>query len=153
MKFHLLIKTSIIILSMLLTGSSLFAQKDAAGKHIIFQEEFNDNHNNWDLISNKNEDCHIESGQYFVSAKGHAYGVGISIAIDTKKDFEIETSIRIVEGAEKYRDYYSMFFWGRENMDSYYFSFAKDQFAAVEVCSGKNQRSCTPMPGSYKKAI
>ena len=44
-----------------------------------------------------------------------------------------------------------MLFWGREAMRSYYLTFAKDGFASVEVCSNKNQSSCSVMNGSFQQ--
>lgn len=36
-------------------------------------------------------------------------------------------------------------------MNGYYFTFAKDGFASVEVCNSKNQRDCNVKPGSLQK--
>ena len=46
-----------------------------------------------------------------------------------------------------------MLFWGREGMDSYYFTFAKDGFASVQTCDGKNQSDCITKEGSLKKVM
>ena len=46
-----------------------------------------------------------------------------------------------------------MLFWGREAMSGYFFTFAKDGFASVELCDGKNQRDCITKNGSLQKAI
>lgn len=46
-----------------------------------------------------------------------------------------------------------MLFWGREGMDSYYFTFAKDGFVSVERCDGKNQRDCIVNSGSFQRTL
>ena len=46
-----------------------------------------------------------------------------------------------------------MLFWGREAMNGYYFTFAKDGFASVQVCDGKNQSDCNTKAGSLQKTM
>mgnify|MGYP006155205937 CR=1 FL=1 len=89
---------------------------------------------------------------YYLTALGHAYGEAQDIKIDTRKNFEIETRVKIVSGKTEHKDYYSMLFWGRAAMVGYYFTFAKDGFASIEMCSGKNQNSCTVKQGSLQEA-
>ena len=90
-------------------------------------------------------------GFYYLKSLGHAYGEAHEVKIDTRKDFQIETRIRILSGKPEHKNYYSMLFWGREAMIGYYFTFAKDGFASVEICDGKNQSSCTVKAGSFQK--
>jgi len=118
---------------------------------VIFFEDFDDNKNNWTVANNKHLSSKIEGGYYYLTAGGHAYGEGHEVKIDTRKDFEIETRIKIASGGTEHKNFYSMLFWGREGMDSYYFTFAKDGFASVQVCDGKNQRDCVTRNGSFKK--
>ena len=82
---------------------------------------------------------------------GHAYGEAQKVKIDTRKDFQIETRMKILSGNPEHKNYYSMLFWGREAMNGYYFTFAKDGFASVELCAGKNQSDCITRKGSLQK--
>ena len=136
----------------LFMGYELHAQSETNQSKIIFFDDFRDNKNNWTVIANKNESGRIEGGKYYLTATGHAYGEAQPIKIDTKKDFEIEARIKIDEGNPEHKDYYSMLFWGREGNDAYYFTFAKDGFASIEICSDKNQSSCAIQDESLKKS-
>ncbi|MEP6585022.1 MAG: hypothetical protein ABJA90_12185 [Ginsengibacter sp.] len=130
------------------------AQTDtSAPVKVIFFDDFNNNKNNWTVAGNKRESAKIDSGFYYLTATGHAYGETQEIKIDTRKDFEIETRIKILSGEADHKNYYNMLFWGREGMDGYYFTFAKDGFASVEICDGKNQSDCMTKNGSLQKAI
>jgi len=127
--------------------------QDTSTGRIIFFDDFNNNKNNWKVANNKDEISRIDSGFYYLTAVGHAYGEEQEVKIDTRKDFQIETRIKILRGNPDHKNYYSMLFWGREAMSSYYFTFAKDGFASVELCTSKNQRSCTIMNGSLQKTM
>ena len=133
--------------------SMAVTQMDTTSDRVIFFENFNDNKNHWTVADNKNANAKIDGGFYYLTALGHAYGDAQEVKIDTHKDFEIETRIKILSGNPDHKNYYSMLFWGREGMNSYYFTFAKDGFASVEVCDGKNQSSCSTKSGSLQKAI
>ena len=124
---------------------------DTLSPAVIFFEDFNNNKNNWTITDNKNQISRIDSGFYYLTAVGHAFGEGQEVKIDARKDFEIEARIKIVSGNSDHKNYYSMLFWGREAMNGYYFTFAKDGFASVELCSGKNQNDCTTKTGSLQK--
>lgn len=118
---------------------------------VIFFEDFDNNKNNWTVADNKKLSAKIEGGHYYLTAGGHAYGEAHELKIDSRKDFEIETRIKIISGGSEHKNYYSMLFWGREAMDGYYFTFSKDGFASVEVCHSKRQRDCTVKDGSLQK--
>ena len=137
----------------MLAPSMIKAQTDRPAPEVIFFDDFNNNKNNWTIADNKRARSRIESGFYYLTAKGHAYGATQEIKIDTHKDFEIETRIKIFRGNADHKNYYSMLFWGREAMNSYYFTFAKDGFASMEICDGKNQSDCITKSGSLQKAI
>lgn len=126
-------------------------QTDTSSPAVVFFEDFNNNKNNWTIADNKNARSGIDSGFYYLTAKGHAYGEAQEVKIDTRKDFEIEARIKIVSGNSEHKHYYSMLFWGRDAMNSYYFTFAKDGFASVEICDGKNQSDCLTKNGSLRK--
>lgn len=145
-------KKLIIILFILLL-SIVKAQTGQLTPDVIFFDDFNNNTNNWTIADNKRSRSGIDSGFYYLTAKGHAYGEAQEIKIDSHKDFEIETRIKIISGNAEHKNYYSMLFWGREAMNGYYFTFAKDGFASVEICDGKNQRDCITKSGSLQKAI
>lgn len=136
----------------MLAGSIVRAQTDTSAHTIIFFDDFNNNKNNWTIADNKHENSKIDSGFYYLTAVGHAYGETQEIKIDTRKDFEIETRIKISHGDAGHKNYYSMLFWGREGMNGYYFTFSKDGFASVEVCDGKNQSDCITRAGSLQKS-
>ena len=127
------------------------SKMDTLSPAVIFFEDFNNNKNNWTITDNKNQISRIDSGFYYLTAVGHAFGEGQEVKIDARKDFEIEARIKIVSGNSDHKNYYSMLFWGREAMNGYYFTFAKDGFASVELCSGKNQNDCTTKTGSLQK--
>lgn len=130
------------------------AQTDtAAAARVIFFDDFNNNNNKWTVADNKHESAKIDSGFYYFTANGHAYGEAQEIKIDTRKDFEIETRIKILSGEADHKNYYNMLFWGREAMEGAYFTFAKDGFVSVEICDGKNQSDCTTKNGSLQKAL
>ncbi len=129
------------------------AQRDTLAPGVIFFDDFNNNKNKWTVADNKYISSRIDSGFYYLTALRHAYGDAQEVKIDTHKDFEIETRIKILSGKADHKNYYSMLFWGREAMNSYYFTFAKDGFASVEFCDGKNQRDCITQHGSLQKAI
>ena len=128
-------------------------QQDTSTDRIVFFEEFNNNKNNWTVADNKDERSRIDNGFYYLTAVGHAYGEAQEVKIDTRKDFQIETRIKILSGNPNHKNYYSMLFWGREAMNSYYFTFSKDGFASVEFCDSKNQSSCLTMDGSLQKTM
>lgn len=133
--------------------SMVTAQIDTIAPGVIFFEDFNDNKNNWTIADNKKGKARIDGGIYYLTATGHAYGEGQQVRIDTRKDFEIEARVKIVSGNSEHKNFYSMLFWGREGMDSYYFTFAKDGFASVEICDGKNQHDCVVKNGSLQKTM
>lgn len=126
-------------------------QVDTSMAGIILFEDFNDNKNNWTIGDNKQTSSSISDGIYYLRSLGHAYGEATEVKIDSRKDFEIQTRIKILSGHADHRGYYSMLFWGREAMDGYYFTFSKDGFASVQICSGKNQRDCLVKKGSLQK--
>lgn len=128
-------------------------QADTSLPHIIFFEDFNNNKNNWTVADNKHVRSRIDNGFYYLTAVGHAYGEAQEIKIDTRKDFEIETRIKISSGNSEHKNHYSMLFWGRKAMNGYYFTFAKDGFASVEICNGKNQSDCIIQNGSLQKTM
>ena len=133
--------------------SIVAAQMDTSSPRVIFFEDFNNNKNNWTVADNKKVSSRIEGGFYYLTAAGHAYGEAQEVKIDTRKDFEIETRIKILSGNSEHKNYYSMLFWGREAMNGYYFTFAKDGFASVERCDGKNQSDCITKNRSLQKTM
>lgn len=126
-------------------------KKDTTAPNVIFFEDFNNNKRNWTIGDNKNESARIDSGFYYMTAVGHAYGEAQEVKINTRKDFEIETRIKILDGKPDHKNYYSMLFWGRDGMTGNYFTFAKDGFASVEQCDGKNQNDCITSSKSLQK--
>jgi hypothetical protein len=132
-------------------NTSIAPQKDTSLPNLVFFEDFNDNRHNWGIDKTKNISSKIDGGFYYLTANGHAYGEANEVKIDTRKDFEIETRIKIVSGNSEHKNYYSMLFWGREAMDGYFFSFAKDGFVSVQTCQGKNQKDCIIRNGSLQK--
>jgi hypothetical protein len=120
---------------------------------VIFYDDFDDNKNNWTVGKSKRATTGIDSGFYYLTSLGHAYGEEREVKIDTRKNFQIETRIKILSGNSEHKHYYSMLFWGREAMVGYYFTFAKDGFASIEVCDGKNQSSCRVKTGSFQKTV
>lgn len=144
-----------ILILFLFTSSACItkAQSEKPPTKVIFFDDFNDNINNWTIAENKHTSSKIENGFYYLTANGHAYGETKEIKINTQKDFEIETRIKILSSEANHKNYYSMIFWGREGMDSYYFTFAKDGFASVETCDGKNQSNCVIKNGSLQKSM
>jgi len=133
--------------------SMLAKEMDTSSSGIIFFEDFNNNKNNWTVADNKKESSRIDAGYYYLTAVGHAYGEGQEVKIDTHRDFEMETRIKIISGNSDHKNYYSMFFWGRGETSGYYFTFAKDSFATVELCDGKNQSDCMTKNGSLQKTM
>lgn len=134
------------------SGQTVAVNKtDTLSSNTIFFENFDDNKHNWTVGTNKEASAKMEGGFYYLTALGHAYGEAQDIKIDTRKDFQIETRVKIVSGKAEHKDYYSMLFWGRAAMVGYYFTFAKDGFASIEVCNSKNQNSCTVKPGSLQQ--
>jgi hypothetical protein len=127
-------------------------QKDSASSNIIYFEDFTNNKNNWTVASNRNVNARMDSGFYYLTATGHAWGEAQEVKINTRKNFEIETRIKIVSGNAEHKNYYSMIFWGRDGMNSNYFTFAGDGFASVEFCTSKNQNDCITNSGSLKKS-
>ncbi len=130
---------------------SVAEQQDTSIHSVVFFDDFTNNTNNWTVADNKNENSRIDSGFYYLTAVGHAYGEAQEVKIDTRKDFQIETRIKILSGNPEHKNYYSMLFWGRESMNSYYFTFSKDGFASIEVCDSKNQSGCTTVDHSLQK--
>ncbi len=124
---------------------------DTSSPEIILFEDFTDNKNNWTVAETKKAASRIDGGFYYLTAFGHAYGEAHEVKIDTRKDFQIETRIKIISGNSEHKNYYSMLFWGREAMNAYNFTFAKDGFASVEVCYGKNQSDCIVKNRSLQK--
>jgi hypothetical protein len=135
------------------SNQSTSVQRDTLAPGVIFFDDFNNNKNKWTIADNKKERSGIDSGFYYLTAVGHAYGEAQEVKIDTHKDFEIETRIKILNDKSDHKNYYSMLFWGREAMSGYYFTFAKDGFASIEFCDGKNQSDCITKNGSLQKTI
>lgn len=138
------------VLIALVTITNCLGQTDSSSS-VIFFDNFDKNVNNWTVADTKNVRSKIEGGFYYLTATGHAYGEAQEIKIDTRKDFQIESRIKIVSGNAEHKDYYSMLFWGREAMNGYYFTFAGDGFSSVQLCTGKNQNSCVTKKGSLQK--
>lgn len=130
---------------------ALFTLTNSSSSEVIFFEDFNDNKNNWSIGSTKQVSTRMDGGFYYLTAAGHAYGEAHELTIDTRKDFEIETRIKIVSGNSEHKNYYSMLFWGREANNGYYFTFAKDGFASVQHCDGLKLKDCITEKGSLKK--
>ncbi|OQP55851.1 hypothetical protein A4H97_19845 [Niastella yeongjuensis] len=128
-------------------------EKNTLTPGAIFFDDFNNNNNKWTVGDHKYINARIDSGFYYLTAVGRACGDAQEVKIDTHKDFEIETRIKIVSGKSDHKNYYSMLFWGREAKIGYCFTFAKDGFAFVEFCDGINQSDCTIQNGSLQKAI
>lgn len=134
------------------SGQIVTADKtDTLSSNIIFFDNFDDNKHNWTVGTTKEASAKMEGSFYYLTALGHAYGEAQDIKIDTRKNFEIETRVKIVSGKTEHKDYYSMLFWGRAAMVGYYFTFAKDGFASIEVCNSKNQNSCMVKRGSLQQ--
>jgi hypothetical protein len=129
------------------------AQKDTSSPGVIFFDDFVNNKNNWTITENKHQSVRIDSGFYYLTALGHAYGEAQEVNIDTRKDFQIETRIKFLSGKSDHKNYYSMLFWGREAMNGYYLTFAKDGFVSVERCAGKNQSDCITKNASLQKTM
>ncbi|HEY5368335.1 MAG TPA: hypothetical protein VIJ75_05020 [Hanamia sp.] len=145
-------RTGILIL-LTLSAYIAKAQTSKSASNTIFFDDFKDNKNNWTIADTKQARSKMDSGFYYLTAKAHACGETHEITIDTRKDFEIETRIKILSGEADHKNYYSMIFWGREAMQGNYFTFARDGFASVEICDGKNQSDCITKSGSLKKGI
>jgi len=142
----------VLLILLILAKSVTNAQTDTSKTKVIFFDDFNNNKNNWTVADNKHESARIENGFYYLTAPGHAYGEAQEIKIDTRKNFEIEARIKILNGDADHKNYYNMLFWGREAMNGYYFTFAKDGFVSVEMCDGKNQSDCMSKSGSLQKS-
>jgi len=142
----------VLLLPVMLAGFMARAQTDSSAHKIIFFDDFNNNQSNWAIDNNKRESSRIENGFYYLTATGHAYGETQEIKIDSRKNFEIEAKIKILAGEADHKNYYNMLFWGREAMNGYYFTFAKDGFVSEEICDGKNQSDCVTKSGSLQKA-
>jgi hypothetical protein len=147
----LFISTSFLGSTSALDPSTALVEMDTSLSKIVFFEDFANNINNWTIPENKNATTSIDNGIYYLTALGHSYGAAHEVKIDTHKNFEIETRIKIVAGNSDHKTYYSMLFWGREGMNSYYFTFSKDGFVSVEQCTSKNQSSCVTQKGSLQK--
>ncbi len=142
-----------MLILLTLACSMAKAQTDTSASGVVFFDDFNNNKNNWTVADTKHERSRIDSGFYYLTANGHAYGEAQEIKIDSRKDFEIETRIKILSGDADHKNYYNMLFWGREAMNGSYFTFAKDGFVSVEICDGKNQSDCITKNGSLQKAL
>ena len=126
-------------------------KKDSSLPKMIFVENFDNNVNNWTVGDHKQISARIDSGFYYLTSLGHAYGEGQELKIDTRKDFQVESRIKILKSNSEHKNYYSMLFWGRTVTHGYFFTFAKDGFSSVEVCDGKKQSDCDIKPGSFQK--
>ena len=87
------------------------SQVDSSTRKLIFFEDFNNNKNSWTVGDNKNANTSIVGGIYYLAATGPAYGEAREVDIDTRKDFEIETRIKILSGNAEHKNHYSMLFW------------------------------------------
>ncbi|WP_144896674.1 hypothetical protein [Lutibacter sp. Hel_I_33_5] len=65
----------------------------------IIQEDFKDNSNSWKLFNNKNYSCEIKDNQlYFNNRSEKNKWAYLNTKINLKKDFVIETSLKLVSG-------------------------------------------------------
>ena len=97
-------------------------------KKIIFEDNFNDDHNNW-LTDNsvakaaKDEDVETKATitqgylTYEVVKGDKPYAAAIERDIDYNRDFEIEYCFKIIAADKRYKAA-SAFFWGRDTSNS-----------------------------------
>jgi hypothetical protein len=90
-------------------------KSDPSTAKAIFFEDFTNNKNNWPVVNNKYEISLMDAGVYYLTAVGHAYGEGQEVKIDSRKDFEIETRIKILAGHSDHKNYYNDFLGKRRN--------------------------------------
>jgi len=64
----------------------------------FFLDKFDNNVNNWGTVNDNDLFVNIERGNLIFESKGPAYFTTITKPFDKSKDFEIETSIKIVTG-------------------------------------------------------
>ena len=77
----------LIIILFTLTPSIVKAQSDRPAPEVIFFDDFNNNKNNWTIGNSKYASSRIDSGLYYLTANGRAYGETQEIKINTQQRF------------------------------------------------------------------
>jgi len=117
-------------------------------KKEIFSEHFNDNENNWRQYYSK-----IKKGRYVVETIGKdpATTTSVPVAIDTNRNYEIETEISIEWNRTKE---YMGIMWNANVKSGYFLAFNKDLITQVievknnqpqEVTKAENLGALRPM--------
>lgn len=113
------LSVSILILCLIgLSSSAAYASSDYYDysyrhKIKIFHDEFVDDRNNWGSYDNKDEKSEIKDGYFwYKTRKDGTLTPYKTISFNENRDFEIETSIRIVEGNNGKGNYLQ---WGRSS--------------------------------------
>ncbi len=127
--------------------SPAYSEVTAAQRVPVVIESFNNNINNWSVGANQSSRLVIQNGLYtFSSFDNGAYLTVNDFNLDTDRDFEIETRIRITEG-----DRPATLQWGGSTTtNNFFYGFTADNFvftgmnetgtASVREIAGLNSR-------------
>lgn len=89
-------KTSYILIFIFLLSSNIFSQNSA----LLFDENFDDNSNGWNITDNDDASSELINGYFFINNKGinNGYRFWTEFKIDYEQDFTVETKMRQVYG-------------------------------------------------------
>lgn len=128
--------STIILIAILLTTQHIFAQLSYSDygedqKKIVFSEDFEYNRKGWDITST----------QYMTKGKLHIedcdYTPDIKFRIKTKRNFEIETSIKVLEE----NSWLSKIMWGQKD-DTHFFSYGFNTDYQYYICEYDGSEQC-----------
>ncbi len=109
-----------------------YADVSVLNKTSVYIEDYSNNSNGWTVLNeNAYTTAKIENGRYILEAKTDTFKfVSQNINIDTSKDFEIETSVKVTKG----EDFATCFIWGsriNNGQAFYYYGFNKSNDVVI----------------------
>lgn len=107
--------------AVLLIGQVCFAQR------ALFQENFNDNHNNWGLYPNSKPSYAIYNGKYVMDVQDSTTYISmVPVNIDTTKNYSISIVAAHTSGVDAYG--YGLAFGGLDVSNSYVFNISENGY-------------------------
>ncbi len=137
-----------ILLSLLLLATAT----THAQEYEIWEENFDDNHNNWNESSSEKITTQVSDGVYRVSANSTSeYDLTTYLPVDPNDDYSIEMKVRQTSGVDNYGYGIS---WGFDSYDDYYiFLVSSNGQSIIKGFREDNARQIMPWTAQKKKRI
>ena len=131
-KFSWLLQLTGIVFFLLLFFCATSCKKEdeepTSESHIIFQDNFDSNDQNWPIFNDTSGMGLIENGKYFLEHKidDSDYWYSLYLYKDLNGDYTIETSIAYLEGVEDFN--YGVIWFRKDNYNHYYLYLTDNKF-------------------------